>query len=83
MIGPQYVHDALGRAHRHRALLDDDLVTGRDLRDHPGRALDVLQVGGPALAVAEHLRRRVHRDEDQLGLLDCLQWYFFFFFCQD
>ena len=72
MVGVEYVHDALGGAHRHRALLHDDLVAGGDVGDHARGALDVLQVSRAAFAVAEHLCRRVHRDEDQLGFLDRL-----------
>lgn len=70
MISAENVHDTLGRSYGYGTLFHDDLISGRDFRDHPGSAFHVFQVRCPPFAVAEGLRRRVHRNKYQIGLLD-------------
>ena len=53
----------LGRAGRHRALVDDDLVAVHRAADLARGRQHVLQIGRPVLA-----RRRADGDEDDVGL---------------
>ena len=55
----------LGRADRHRALVDDDLVAVHRAADVARDAEHVLQVGGAVLAL-----RRADGDEDDLDAAD-------------
>ena len=67
------VEDALHRLRRpdrQRGLLDHDLVPVELREDLAGGLLPVLQVGRPAGALAEGLRRRVDGHEDDVGVAD-------------
>ncbi len=66
LVGGEDAVDRLGRPHRHRALLHDDLRVGGGGGDQPRDRLEVLQVGRLALAEAEGFGRSVDADEDQL-----------------
>ncbi len=57
------------RAHRHGALRHDDLLLVHALADRSGDVEHVLEVGRAVL-----VRRRAHRDEDDLRLL-CDPWH--------
>mmetsp|Transcript_28052 Transcript_28052/g.41712 ORF Transcript_28052/g.41712 Transcript_28052/m.41712 type:complete len:237 (-) Transcript_28052:45-755(-) len=70
VVGAQHPPHALGRAHGHRALLHHDLVRGGHLGDLARAQLAVLDVGGPPGADARQLGGGVHRDEDDVALLD-------------
>lgn len=68
-VGVEDAGDGRGRADGHGALFDDDLAAVADVGDESSARLDVFQVGGSALAVAERFRRRVHRDEHHVRLV--------------
>lgn len=70
MIRTQNLHNTLGRPHRHRTLLHHDFAALRNVGNHAGGILHVLEVGSTAAPVAERLRRCIHRNEDQIRLHD-------------
>lgn len=72
MVGAQYLHNTGRRIHRHRTLFDDNLTALRTVGNHARRVLDVLQIGGAAVAIAKGFRWRVDGYKDELGLLDGL-----------
>mmetsp|Transcript_19425 Transcript_19425/g.58538 ORF Transcript_19425/g.58538 Transcript_19425/m.58538 type:complete len:217 (+) Transcript_19425:924-1574(+) len=61
-----------GRLHRHGRLLDDDLAPVCVLRDRTADTLNETEVCRAPGTQALHLRRRVHRRKNDVGLLDAL-----------
>lgn len=63
-VGVKYPSNALGGAHRHRALLRDNLVAVGHLDDAPGTRLDELQVGRATFPHPVRLCWGVHLEKE-------------------
>ena len=65
------VFNRLGGANRQGRLLHHNFVAIGKLGDLSGAELHIFQVGSPTLTHAILLCRRIHRNENHIGFLDC------------
>ena len=70
VVRVQHTRNGLGRAHRDRTLLDDDLVALGDLGNGTSTQLAILNVGRTTSTDTLGLGGRVDTDEDNVGTLD-------------
>lgn len=64
------MHNTLGSAYWNGAFLHDDLIAVGNACDESCASFNMLKIGSATFAAAIDLCRRIHRDENQLCLID-------------